>query len=91
MSEHAFYWYMNERASIEEIEACVEREWPATFEEYMDLYGNEIQHNSGFTSERLFEAWRLGVWQEGFLHALAKRRRSDEDSVVTWWSRDYEE
>ena len=92
MSEYAFYWYMNERASVEILEDCDQgRDWPATFPEYMDQYGTEIQKNTGCSDERLHDDWRLGVWQEGFLHALVKYRRGDEDAGVTWWNRDYEQ
>lgn len=92
MSEYAFYRYMSQLASIEDIEGCAKLGYPETFEEYMDRIGNDrAQPNSyHWTQERLEEAWKIGVWQDAFIHALAKRRRGDEYVGKTWWCKDYE-
>jgi len=94
MSEYAFYDYITNRASLEEIEACDNRDlWPDTFEGFMEWIGYSIQsHNPEYTDDIMLGMWKVGIWQEGFIHALAKQRRGDEETTIPlWWCKEYEE
>ncbi|MCB9823268.1 hypothetical protein H6800_03265 [Candidatus Nomurabacteria bacterium] len=91
MSEFAAYWYITEKASLEELEQIDTDtdHWPDTFDEFMEVHGKAIKQNIGRSDEDLLEDWKRGVWTGGVVHAIVKIRYGKEDQEGLWWNKLY--
>lgn len=92
MSEHAAYWYITERASIEELEALDARIWPTDFDTYMEGSGNlYLKYDPVASMEMLEQTWRHGAWLGGVIHAQLKQQTGHEEPAVLWWCKDFDQ